>query len=95
MHCVVHGRERVVVSKDGNNEQHTEDQERTADSVARTTVSPPRSQDGGQNGVKATSLSSRSYLKSASISASKCVVVDGSKHPEVLMLNYLNSSHYK
>jgi hypothetical protein len=94
MHCVVHDRERVGVSKNDNNEQHTEDQERTADSVA-TTVSPPRSQDGGHNGVKSTSLSSRSYLKSASISASKCVVVDGNKHPEVLMLNFPNSSNYK
>ncbi|KAK3134523.1 hypothetical protein QOZ80_6AG0550260 [Eleusine coracana subsp. coracana] len=70
-------RERVVASKDGNNEQHTEDQERTVDSVA-----PLRSQDGVQHGVKSTSLSSRSYLKSASISASKCVVVNGNKHPE-------------
>ncbi|KAL6873892.1 hypothetical protein ACP4OV_013974 [Aristida adscensionis] len=75
-------RERVVVLKDGNNEQHTDDLERSADSVARTTVSPPRSQDIGQNGVTSTNLSSRSYVKSASISASKCVVVDGNKHPE-------------
>jgi hypothetical protein len=74
-------RERVVVSKDGNNEQHIVDQERSADSVARTTVSPPRSEDVGQDGLKSTSLSSRSYLKSASISASKCVVV-ADKHPE-------------
>lgn len=82
-------RERVGASKDGNNEQHTNDQERNADSVARTTVSPPRSQDAGQqhasagqNGVSSTNLSSRSYLKSASISASKCVVVNGNKDPE-------------
>jgi hypothetical protein len=94
MHCVVRGRERVGVSKNGNNEQHTEDQESTVDSVT-TNVSPPRSQDGGHNGVKSTSLSSRSYLKSASISASKCVVVDGNKHPEVLTLNFPNSSNYK
>ncbi|XP_062234158.1 mitogen-activated protein kinase 12-like [Phragmites australis] len=75
-------RERVIVTKDGNNEQYTDCHERSADSVARTTVSPPRSQDAGQNGVKSTNLSSRSYLKSASISASKCVAVDGNKHPE-------------
>lgn len=79
----------MVVSKDGNTEQHV-DQERSADSVARATVSPPRSEDDDLNGVKSTSLSSRSYLKSASISASKCVVVKN-KHPEV-MLNYLNSN---
>lgn len=74
-------RERVVASKDGNNEQHINEQERSVDSVARTTVSPPRSEDDGQNGVKSTSLSSRSYLKSASISASKCVAI-ANKHPE-------------
>ncbi|XP_066372514.1 mitogen-activated protein kinase 12-like isoform X1 [Miscanthus floridulus] len=74
-------RERVVVSKDGNTEQHINDQEISADSVARTTVSPPRSEEAGMNDVKSTSLSSRSYLKSASISASKCVVVTN-KHPE-------------
>ncbi|KAG2608417.1 mitogen-activated protein kinase 12-like [Panicum virgatum] len=74
-------RERVAASKDGNNEQHIGDQERSADSVAHTTVSPTRSEDVGQDGSKSTSLSSRSYLKSASISASKCVVV-ADKHPE-------------
>ena len=72
----------MAASKDGNNEQHIGDQERSADSVAHTTVSPTRSEDVGQDGSKSTSLSSRSYLKSASISASKCVVV-ADKHPEV------------
>ncbi|CAD6335459.1 unnamed protein product [Miscanthus lutarioriparius] len=57
-------RERVVVSKDGNTEQHINDQEISADSVARTTVSPPRSEEADMNDVKSTSLSSRSYLKS-------------------------------
>lgn len=80
----------MVVSKDGNTEQRINDQERSADSVARTTVSPPRSEDADMNDVKSMSLSSRSYLKSASISASKCVVVTN-KHPEV-MLNCLNST---
>lgn len=93
LHGFVYDRERVVASKDGNNEQHVHDQERSADSVARTTASPPRSEDVDQNPVKSTSLSSRSYLKSASISASKCVVV-ANKHPEVMM-KYLNSSGAK
>uniref|UniRef100_A0A0E0LFG8 mitogen-activated protein kinase n=1 Tax=Oryza punctata TaxID=4537 RepID=A0A0E0LFG8_ORYPU len=81
-------RERVGVSKDGYNQQNTNDQERTTDSVARSTVSPPMSQDGqqhgsaGQNGVTSTDLSLRSYLKSASISASKCVAVKDNKEPE-------------
>jgi hypothetical protein len=76
-------RQRVGASNDGNNEQHPNDQELGADPDAQ---SPPRSQDpgqqhpsGGQNGV-----SPRSYQKSASISASKCVVVNPNKQREVL-----------
>ncbi|KAK1612030.1 hypothetical protein QYE76_035703 [Lolium multiflorum] len=73
-------RQRVGASNDGNNEQHPSDQELGADPDAQ---SPPRSQDpgqqhpGGQNGV-----SPRSYQKSASISASKCVVVNPNKQRE-------------
>uniref|UniRef100_J3MHH5 mitogen-activated protein kinase n=3 Tax=Oryza brachyantha TaxID=4533 RepID=J3MHH5_ORYBR len=81
-------RERVGASKDGHNQQNNNGQERSTDSVARSTVNPPMSQDGqqhrsaGQNGVTSTDLSSRSYLKSASISASKCVVVKDNKDRE-------------
>uniref|UniRef100_A0A0D9WTZ5 mitogen-activated protein kinase n=1 Tax=Leersia perrieri TaxID=77586 RepID=A0A0D9WTZ5_9ORYZ len=80
-------RERVAAPKDGHNQQNTNDQERSADSVARTTVNPPMLQGqqhayAGQNGVTSTDLSSRSYLKSASISASKCVNVKDNKDPE-------------
>jgi len=77
-------RQRVGASNDGNNEQHAGDQEIGADADAHATESPPRSQgpgqqhpSGGQNGV-----SPRSYQKSASISASKCVVVNPNKKPE-------------
>ncbi|KAM0915290.1 hypothetical protein ACQ4PT_010951 [Festuca glaucescens] len=77
-------RQRVGASNDGNNEQHPSDQELGADPDAHATESPPRSQDpgqqhpsGGQNGV-----SPRSYQKSASISASKCVVINPNKEPE-------------
>lgn len=88
-------RQRVGASNDGNNEQHISDQEMSAEPDAHGTVSPQRSQDApgvGQNGLSPTSLSSRTYLKSASISASKCVVVNPNKHPEVLVLYNLNSS---
>jgi serine/threonine protein kinase len=77
-------RQRVGASNDGNNEQHTSDQDLGADPDANAAASPPRSQDpgqqhpsGNQNGV-----SPRSYMKSASISASKCVVVNPNKVPE-------------
>lgn len=81
-------RQRVGASND-NNEQHASDQERGADSIAPATGNPPGSQDagqqhvsGGQNGVGSTNISPRSYQKSASISASKCVVVNANKNPE-------------
>uniref|UniRef100_A0A453SLR6 Uncharacterized protein n=1 Tax=Aegilops tauschii subsp. strangulata TaxID=200361 RepID=A0A453SLR6_AEGTS len=67
----------------------------SAEPDAHGTVSPQKSQDAagvGQNGLSPTSLSSRTYLKSASISASKCVVVNPNKQPEVLVLSNLNSS---
>uniref|UniRef100_A0ACD6A815 Uncharacterized protein n=1 Tax=Avena sativa TaxID=4498 RepID=A0ACD6A815_AVESA len=77
-------RQRVGASNDGNNEQHASDQEIGADPDVHATESPRKSQgpgqqhpSGGQNGV-----SPRSYQKSASISASKCVVVNPNKKPE-------------
>uniref|UniRef100_A0ACD5UIC2 Uncharacterized protein n=1 Tax=Avena sativa TaxID=4498 RepID=A0ACD5UIC2_AVESA len=77
-------RQRVGASNDGNNEQHASDQEIGADPDVHATESPPKPQgpgqqhpSGGQNGV-----SPRSYQKSASISASKCVVVNPNKKPE-------------
>ncbi|KAM3213138.1 hypothetical protein ACQJBY_065879 [Aegilops geniculata] len=78
-------RQRVGASNDGNNEQPISDQEMSAEPDAHGTVSPQRPQDAsgvGQNGLSPTSLSSRTYLKSASISASKCVVVNPNKQPE-------------
>lgn len=77
-------RQRVGASNDVNNEQHTSDQELGADPDAHATGSPPRSQDPGQqhpSGVQ-NGVSPRSYMKSASISASKCVVVNPNKEPE-------------
>jgi len=83
-------RQRVGASNAGNNEQHISDQDMGADPDAHSAVSPQKPQEagqqhasGGQNGEPSpTSLSSRTYLKSASISASKCVVVNPNKHPE-------------
>jgi hypothetical protein len=86
-------RQRVGASNDGNNEQHASDQEIGADPDAHATESPPKSQGPGQQhpSVGQNGVSPRSYQKSASISASKCVVVNPNKKPEVLMLYYLNS----
>ncbi|KAI4967418.1 hypothetical protein ZWY2020_027819 [Hordeum vulgare] len=78
-------RQRVGASNDSNNEQHISDQEMSAEPDAHGAVSPQKPQDApgvGQNGLSPTSLSSRTYLKSASISASKCVVVNPNKQPE-------------
>lgn len=67
--------------------------ERTAASVASTLESPPGSQqpDGsvnadGQNGPSKTNHNARSLLKSASISASKCIGVRPKKDSEVISI---------
>lgn len=83
-------RERVLVSKDGDTKQHTYEQ-RSADSIARTLVSPTRSQDAGlmhlgQKGARSSNLSSQTYLKSES-SASK--YHDRIIYPKVVILNQL------
>ncbi|KAI5330525.1 PREDICTED: mitogen-activated kinase [Prunus dulcis] len=81
-------RERVCAPKDENSGQNN-DVERTAASVASTLESPPGSQqpDGsvnadGQNGPSKTNYNARSLLKSASISASKCIGVRPKKDSE-------------
>ncbi|XP_017973379.1 PREDICTED: mitogen-activated protein kinase 9 isoform X1 [Theobroma cacao] len=75
-------RERVPAPKDENVVQNNDFERRTAASVATSLNSPPSSLDGsentnaeGQNGPSKPNYSTRSLLKSASISASKCVVV--------------------
>ncbi|XP_072983880.1 mitogen-activated protein kinase 9-like isoform X3 [Typha latifolia] len=83
-------RERVCASKYEVSDQNNDYEKRSAASVARTTLqSPPRSHEGEQesistteNGVSMPNCSSRSYLKSASISASKCVTIKGENYPE-------------
>ncbi|CAA7397601.1 unnamed protein product [Spirodela intermedia] len=83
-------RERVCVPKDETADQNIDFEKRTADSVVRSTLqSPPRSQQGEQdssqtaeNGLNPPNCSARSLLKSASISASKCVVMKPKKDSE-------------
>lgn len=83
-------RERVFVSKDDTGNHNNGFEKRTTESVVRTTLkSPPRSQQqqglgkthtdtmATENGLNKSNYSARSLLKSASISASKCVGVEG------------------
>ncbi|XP_074570154.1 mitogen-activated protein kinase 9-like [Curcuma longa] len=77
-------RERVCAPKVETTDQNNDFEKRTAESVARTTLqSPPRSQQVEsdktsvmENGLNKPNTSARSLLKSASISASKCVNVE-------------------
>ncbi|PSR96529.1 Mitogen-activated protein kinase [Actinidia chinensis var. chinensis] len=82
-------RERVCVPKDETTSENNDFEKRTATSVATTLQSPPKESEGSeyastnsQNGPSKPNYSARSLLKSASISASKCVVVKESKDSE-------------
>lgn len=84
-------RERVCVPKDETADENNEFERRTATSVATGLESPPRSQQSenlengntdSQNGPSKPNYSARSLLKSASISASKCVEVKPRKVSE-------------
>ncbi|KAL3366593.1 hypothetical protein AABB24_011342 [Solanum stoloniferum] len=75
-------RERVPAPKDETSSQNIDFEKRTSTSVASTLESPPGQSEGSeysdanvQNGPNKANYSARSLLKSASISASKCVVV--------------------
>ncbi|KAG9450091.1 hypothetical protein H6P81_010056 [Aristolochia fimbriata] len=83
-------RERVCAPKENDNNENANSEKRTTESVARTTMQSPTKQRGegseqascAQNGVSKPNYSARSLLKSASISASKCVVVKERKDSE-------------
>ncbi|KAJ0047927.1 hypothetical protein Pint_17020 [Pistacia integerrima] len=79
-------RERVPAPKDETAAENN--YERTAASVATTLHSPPsdvseNANKDGQNGINKPNCSARSLLKSASISASKCVVVQQKRDGEL------------
>ncbi|XP_064980015.1 mitogen-activated protein kinase 9-like isoform X1 [Musa acuminata AAA Group] len=83
-------RERVCATKVETGDQNNDCEIRTSESVARTTLqSPLRLQQGVLDHVSATengsikpNSSTRSLLKSASISASKCIVANGNRDTE-------------
>ncbi|KAL6973617.1 Mitogen-activated protein kinase 9 [Sarracenia purpurea var. burkii] len=82
-------RERVFAPKNETISQNNDFEKRTAASVATTLQSPPKQSEesenantNAQNGASKPNYSARSLLKSASISASKCVVVKGRKDSE-------------
>ncbi|KAG8388020.1 hypothetical protein BUALT_Bualt02G0081800 [Buddleja alternifolia] len=81
-------RERVPAPKDEAVEEN-DFEKRSSASVATTLESPPREGEGSenmngsaQNGLSKGNYSARSLLKSASISASKCVVVKDKRDTE-------------
>uniref|UniRef100_A0A0D9VBY3 Mitogen-activated protein kinase n=1 Tax=Leersia perrieri TaxID=77586 RepID=A0A0D9VBY3_9ORYZ len=83
-------RERVCSSTESNKQEPENEERRAVSSIARTMISPPRSQGEGKkhvsaclNGIIKLNFSPQSYLKSASISASACIV-RGKKGPKVL-----------
>lgn len=81
-------RERVCQPREENGGQNDEADRRSSASVATTLHSPPKMQQHNgldntnanpQNGQSQTKSSTRSFLKSASISASKCVSEQGTE----------------
>lgn len=87
-------RERVNAPKDESDNQNNDFERRTAASVATTLESPPKESDSSensntaaQNGPNKPNYSARSLLKSASISASKCIGVKPKQDLEVSNIN--------
>lgn len=79
-------RERVPAPKKENGSHNQDIENRSTASLATTLESPPTSQHEGsdyRNGTSQTGYSARSLLKSASISASKCIGVKQTNKSEV------------
>lgn len=88
-------RERVPAPKDETSSQNDDFEKRTSASVASTLQSPPGQSEGSensdanmQNGPNKANYSARSLLKSASISASKCIEVKR-RNTEVTFILFL------
>lgn len=81
-------RERVPAPKVETSALQENDTEKTTETSAGTTHDSPRGQyQGSENSAEPTSA--RSMLKSASISASKCIGSQGTRDPEVtLSINF-------
>ncbi|XP_047162087.1 mitogen-activated protein kinase 9-like [Vigna umbellata] len=79
-------RERVCAPKD-ESKQHND-----IENPSETNLQSPPGSDatGSQNGTSRSNYSARSLLKSASISASKCVVVKQNKDPEQEAIKEIN-----
>ncbi|KAK1301547.1 Mitogen-activated protein kinase 12 [Acorus calamus] len=90
-------RERVGGTSNAVPDENKDFEKRTTESVATTLKSPPRSQNGDgpehknmvgmENGINKPNCSARSLLKSASISASKCVIVKSRRNSEEQQIN--------
>ncbi|KAK1325781.1 Mitogen-activated protein kinase 12 [Acorus calamus] len=90
-------RERVGGTSNTVPDENKDFEKRTTESVATTLKSPPRSQHGDgpehknmvgmENGINKPNCSARSLLKSASISASKCVIVKSRRNSEEQQIN--------
>lgn len=85
-------RERVCSSEDGHSQDSDSEEQRAASYVARTTISPPRSQEEGgklqpayQSAAAAADSCAKSYLKgAASISSASRRTIKGDNGRKVL-----------